>query len=917
MPFPNHVYILDVDNGVLLATQGPIYTNSYSVPPGLLTDGTNYRWNLQADANCDGTCMSAYPSAVYFFTCNCPIAPAAASSISSSNGTTICSGQSTTLTPVGGSTGSCGSWVWYAGSCNSTEINMGSSLPVSPTSTTTYYVNPLDDCHNTYPACASITITVTSGTTPNATISSSNGISLCNGQSTQLSVQSCNGCTYEWSNSSTTYSTTVSTANTYYVTVTSSCGQSNYGNITINSGQTPNTPTFSLPTSGCNTLQITATSSLGCTYHWNGGNNINAQTNTFTSSGTYPVTATNSNGCTASASVNVTVNPAPSFTIAATNNNNNIFCSGQSLTLTASNNSFNYQWGNNATQTTSYTTTATPSGNQTYSATATNTNNCSSTASVNVTVNPVVTPTISLSQTPSGSICSDGAHSVTINANISNGGSSPQYSWSGCNGSSSGSQYPISNITAACTVSCTLTSDAQCASPTTATNIVNIDVTQPVTPTVNISSNVTTLCINSAVTFTTAITNAPNGVQPSSTTWYEDGGTQIGTGSPFIYNGWSSAGTHTITCTITYGSNACVTQSSINSTNTIIINVQTQAPAGLAIQGNSTNCQNAIDTFTAYPSNGGSSPHYQWMINSTAVGTNSSDFISSTLNNNDVVTCFITSNSTCAVPDTATSNNAITITVNANPTANAGSDTSVCAGSPVILNGAGNGSCFWQPTIALSDSTSCNPVCTTNAGRTYTLIITGSDNCTATSLVTISITSPSTPTVKDSITSITPITGKDSVIVCFVNTSINSTSVHWDFGDGSSSNSEAPCHVFNAHDAPYVVTLTAYNSCGNISDSSSSQFVTLGIAEISGLQNLTISPNPSSGSFTISFDANQGKEIQIKIYDLLGQLIHTEEPVTVSGPYTKQINLGNVAKGVYILQIQSGDGILNKKIEVN
>ena len=83
------------------------------------------------------------------------------------------------------------------------------------------------------------------------------------------------------------------------------------------------------------------------------------------------------------------------------------------------------------------------------------------------------------------------------------------------------------------------------------------------------------------------------------------------------------------------------------------------------------------------------------------------------------------------------------------------------------------------------------------------------------------------------------------------------------------------------------------------------------------MQNLAIVPNPSSGLFTISFDVNQGKQIQIKIYDLVGQLVQAEEPVMVSGSYTKQINLCNVAKVVYILQIQSGDGILNRKIEVD
>ena len=83
------------------------------------------------------------------------------------------------------------------------------------------------------------------------------------------------------------------------------------------------------------------------------------------------------------------------------------------------------------------------------------------------------------------------------------------------------------------------------------------------------------------------------------------------------------------------------------------------------------------------------------------------------------------------------------------------------------------------------------------------------------------------------------------------------------------------------------------------------------------VSNLSIVPNPSTGSFVVNFEVSEAREVQIKIYDLVGQLIQVQPPVKVSGLYNKQINLGNVAKGVYILQIQSGDGILNKKIEVN
>jgi len=68
--------------------------------------------------------------------------------------------------------------------------------------------------------------------------------------------------------------------------------------------------------------------------------------------------------------------------------------------------------------------------------------------------------------------------------------------------------------------------------------------------------------------------------------------------------------------------------------------------------------------FTATPTNGGTAPTYQWIVNGSNIGSSTS---SSTFNyvpaNGDVITCIMTSNNSCTDPKTATSN-AITMTVN-------------------------------------------------------------------------------------------------------------------------------------------------------------------------------------------------------------------------------------------------------------
>lgn len=81
----------------------------------------------------------------------------APTSISITNNNT-CSVTSKTLSVNGGSLGTGASWKWYSGSCGGTFEGTGSSIVVTPTSSTTYYVRAEGTCNNT--ACASATATV-------------------------------------------------------------------------------------------------------------------------------------------------------------------------------------------------------------------------------------------------------------------------------------------------------------------------------------------------------------------------------------------------------------------------------------------------------------------------------------------------------------------------------------------------------------------------------------------------------------------------------------------------------------------------------------------------------------------------------------------------------------------------------------
>ncbi|NOT35772.1 MAG: T9SS type A sorting domain-containing protein, partial [Saprospiraceae bacterium] len=245
--------------------------------------------------------------------------------------------------------------------CTKTSV----TLSATPTTGVTYLWsnNATTQSNNvTVPGTYTVTITAANGCTGTATtivtqditqpnaIASNDGPITCAKTSVTLSAQPTTGVTYNWSNNATTQSVNVTAGGTYTVTITnSSNGCTATATTIVTQDITQPNPTASNDgpiTCTKTTVTLTALPATDMTYRWS--NNATTQTTIITTPGTYTVTVTGLNGCTAKATTVVTQDKTyPTVTIS---NDGPLTCKKLNVTLSATSSSLvKYRWSNDST----------------------------------------------------------------------------------------------------------------------------------------------------------------------------------------------------------------------------------------------------------------------------------------------------------------------------------------------------------------------------------------------------------------------------------------------------------------------------------------------------------------------------------------------------------------------------------------
>ena len=86
------------------------------------------------------------------------------------------------------------------------------------------------------------------------------------------------------------------------------------------------------------------------------------------------------------------------------------------------------------------------------------------------------------------------------------------------------------------------------------------------------------------------------------------------------------------------------------------------------------------------------------------------------------------------------------------------------------------------------------------------------------------------------------------------------------------------------------------------------------LKEDTAIANLDVYPNPSRDVFNVTFTSEDVQNLEVRVLNVVGEVVYTENLEQFVGEYTKAIDLATYTKGVYFLEITTNNGVVNKKL---
>ena len=863
-----------------------------------------------------------------------------APSVSIAGRSVICSGNAVTFTAFTDVTGASYQW-------KRNGLNVGSNSPtyiVAPANNDQIQVvvtAPGGSCYSPSTGTSNtITVTVSSPTTPTASISGNTTV--CQGTLTTytLTTNIPNG-SYTWrvngnvaATNTTTFAYTPQNGDFINCSVTvpsEGCYSattvfSNTLFITVNA---PVPPTISISTpnttvcAGANVTFTATTNVTGGTFQWKrNSTNVGTNNSVYSTTGlanndviscviTIPVGGCFSSSSATSNSIAMTVNPVINATLSISGNITP--CIGAFTTYTATTNvtSPTYQWKRNSINVggNSATLNIVPANNDVITCVVTPPpGTCYSPSPItsnSLTINPqsAVTPTINISGNTS--ICQGSSATYTATTNVTGG--TFQWKVNNINTGSNNSSltYNPSNGDA---VTCVITvpTGAGCWTATSVTsNTLNITVTPPATPTVTIATNpsgTTTVCAGTQVTYEVASTNVTGGTYQ----WKVNGFSIIGaTGSTFNHTPLNN---DVITVQVTVPGGACFSPANGTSPGITMTVTPATVPTMTVTPSANNICDGVSVTFNASTNVTGGT--FQWQVNGGNVGTNSTIY-SYVPADGDVVTCTLTVPGTgCFSVPTATNGATMNVQPLVIPTVTTtASATTVCAGETVTYNATTNiPGAFFQWKVNGSNVGTNNPTYSYEPvdDDIVLCIITTPQGCfaspTAASIIIVmTVTAPASHSFFVGAQPIAEV-GSTVTVGANVDPGIGAYSIEWRNKGTTFATTTTSTATYTKGEGIDTITaiITPDNSCYAVITSGEAYVhaVPTGIQNVGAGMGINIYPNPFT-SYISAKGLSRGD--QVSLFDVTGKKLMSW---TVDNDKSEQtFNIYDLPGGSYMIRI--------------
>jgi hypothetical protein len=210
----------------------------------------------------------------------------------------------------------------------------------------------------------------------------------------------------------------------------------------------------------------------------------------------------------------------------------------------------------------------------------------------------------------------------------------------------------------------------------------------------------------------------------------------------------------------------------------------------------------------------------------------------------------------------------------------------------VTLTGSGANTYTWSGATAVTNGVAFTP----SATDTYTVTGTTAGGCSGTATVTVTVNSLPSSTIAPFTVPVCDNGGPISL-----NGGSPAGGVY--IGIGVSGSTFDPTGLSGLNQIGY--TVTDANGCSAYDSTYITVDVCSGITADNSSEGFNVYPNPANGIINITVSSTSNDQVRISIVDLQGKEVYNETYNNISGKYSKQVNIENLAKGIYYIKMNT------------